>query len=178
MPMGGSLLQPGRNCWRIERAGKAAVIVDACDYYHVIREAMLQARHQILIVGWDFDPRIKLDRLGDCDNSETLGSFLLNLAKTKPQVKIDILKWNIGALKTLFRGSAIWWVARLARTKAIRFKLDSAHPPGCSHHQKIVVIDDVFAICGGIDMTADRWDRPAHADDDPERVRPDGEPYG
>lgn len=172
------LFEPGRNCWRIERAGRAAVIVDACDYYHVIRQAMLEARHQILIVGWDFDPRIKLDRLGDCDEDETLGSFLLDLARTRPQVKIDILKWNIGALKTLFRGRAIYWIARLAGTRAIRFKLDSAHPPGCSHHQKIVVIDDVFAICGGIDMTADRWDRPAHADHDPERVRPNGQCYG
>ena len=81
-------------------------------------------------------------------------------------------------MKTLFRGSAIAWVARLAATRAIQFKLDSAHPPGCSHHQKIVVIDDCFAICGGIDMTGDRWDRPAHADDDPGRVRPNGKPYG
>ena len=176
--MGEPLFEPGRNCWRIERAGKAGVIVDACDYYHVVREAMLQARHQILIIGWDFDPRIKLDRLDDGNCEESLGGFLLALAKEKPEVRIDILKWNFGALKTLFRGSAILWIARLARTKAIRFKLDSAHPPGCSHHQKIVVIDDVFAICGGIDMTGDRWDRPAHADHDPHRVRPNGDPYG
>ena len=176
--MAGSLFKPGRNSWRVERAGKAAVIVDACDYYHVIREAMLEARHHILIVGWDFDPRIKLDRLDKRNCEETLGGFLLALAKDKPDVRIDILKWNVGALKTLFRGSAILWIARLAKTKAIRFKLDSAHPPGCSHHQKIVVIDDIFAICGGIDMTGDRWDRPAHADDDPHRLRPNGEPYG
>ncbi len=52
------------------------------------------------------------------------------------------------------------------------------HPAGCSHHQKIVVIDDSFAICGGIDMTGDRWDRPAHEDGDPDRVRPNGKPYG
>ena len=176
--MGKSLFEPGDNSWRIERAGRAALIVDACDYYHVVREAMLQARHQILIIGWDFDPRIKLDRLDENNCEETLGGFLLALAKEKPNVRIDILKWNFGALKTLFRGSAILWIARLAHTRAIRFKLDSAHPPGCSHHQKIVVIDDVFAICGGIDMTGDRWDRPGHADHDPHRVRPNGDPYG
>ena len=172
------LFEAGRNCWRIERAGRAAVIVDACDYYHAIRDAMLQARHNILIVGWDFDPRIKLDRLDVRDDQQTLGGFLLGLAKDRSDLSIAILKWDVGALKTLFRGSAILWVARLALTKAIRFKLDSAHPPGCSHHQKIVVIDDCFAICGGIDMTGDRWDRPAHADHDPHRIRPNGKPYG
>ena len=172
------LFDPGRNCWRIERADKAAVIIDACDYYRVIRQAMLQATQQILIIGWDFDPRIKLDRTEDANRDETLGAFLLHLAKTKPHVEIRILKWDFGALKTLFRGSAIFWVIRLAMQKAIRFKLDGAHPRGCSHHQKIVVIDDRFAICGGIDMTGDRWDRSAHEDGDPDRVRPNGRPYG
>ncbi|HET9335796.1 MAG TPA: phospholipase D-like domain-containing protein, partial [Sphingomicrobium sp.] len=126
-----------------------------------------------------FDPRIKLDRRDKgAEGEETLGGFLLKLAKKKPHIEIAILKWNFGALKTLFRGSAIAWVARLAATRAIKFKLDSAHPPGCSHHQKIVVIDDCFAVCGGIDMTGDRWDRPAHADHDPNRIRPNGDPYG
>ena len=172
------LFEPGRNCWRIERADQAAVIIDACDYYRVIRQAMLQAQRRILIIGWDFDPRIKLDRTEDSNRDETLGRFLLDLAKARPQVEIRILKWNFGALKTLFRGSAMLWVARLAFQKSIKFKLDGVHPAGCSHHQKIVVIDDSFAICGGIDMTGDRWDRPAHADGDPERTRPNGKLYG
>jgi phosphatidylserine/phosphatidylglycerophosphate/cardiolipin synthase-like enzyme len=169
------LLEPGRNCWRIEQAGRAAVIVDACDYYRFIRQAMVEARHRILIIGWDFDPRIILDRT---NSDQSLGDFLLELARTKPNVPIKILSWRVGALKMAFRGRAMLWLARLAWTKAIRFVMDGAHPPGCSHHQKIVVIDDCFAVCGGIDMTADRWDRPAHADDDPDRVRPGGQPYG
>jgi phosphatidylserine/phosphatidylglycerophosphate/cardiolipin synthase-like enzyme len=49
---------------------------------------------------------------------------------------------------------------------------------GCSHHQKIVVIDDEFAVCGGIDMTSDRWDTRAHVHQDPRRKRPNGKPYG
>jgi phosphatidylserine/phosphatidylglycerophosphate/cardiolipin synthase-like enzyme len=45
---------------------------------------------------------------------------------------------------------------------------------GCSHHQKIVVIDDRFAACGGIDMTSDRWDTPEHLEADPRRRKPYG----
>ena len=172
------LFKPGDNCWRIERAERAAVIIDACDYYRVIRQAMLEARRQILIIGWDFDPRIKLDRTDEGNEEETLGSFLLDLAKDNPKLDIRILKWDFGALKTLFRGSAMLWIARLAFQENIQFKLDGMHPTGCSHHQKIVVIDDSFAVCGGIDMTGDRWDRPAHEDNDPDRVRPNGKRYG
>ncbi len=39
-----SLLEPGRNCWRIERADRAALIVDAADYFQLARQAMLRAR--------------------------------------------------------------------------------------------------------------------------------------
>ena len=170
-----SLLEPGRNCWRIEQAGRAAVIVDACDYYRIIRQMMCKASRRIMIIGWDFDPRIQLDRT---ERDESLGDFLLALAREKPEVDIRILKWDLGALKLLFRGRALGWLARLAWQKSIRFTLDHAHPAGCSHHQKIVVIDDSFAICGGIDMTGDRWDKPAHADEEPGRVRPNGKPYG
>src|SRR3546814_4831852 len=37
---------------------------------------------------------------------------------------------------------------------------------------------DALAFCGGIDMTADRWDTSAHLDDDPRRRRPSGRCYG
>jgi phosphatidylserine/phosphatidylglycerophosphate/cardiolipin synthase-like enzyme len=40
------------------------------------------------------------------------------------------------------------------------------------------VIDNTVAFCGGIDMTLDRWDTSAHADDEPRRVEPNGAPYG
>ena len=94
----GQLFEEGRNCWRVVPANRAAVIVDACDYYRVIRQAMLEAKHRILIIGWDFDPRIVLDRT---ERGETLGQFLLDLARDKPQLAIRILKWDLGAINSL-----------------------------------------------------------------------------
>jgi hypothetical protein len=41
------LLEPGRNCWRIEQAERAAVIIDACDYYRIIRQMMSRAERRI-----------------------------------------------------------------------------------------------------------------------------------
>lgn len=40
----------------------------------------------------------------------------------------------------------------------IDFKFDGVYLFGCSYYQKIVVIDDCFVVCGGIDMMFDCWD--------------------
>ncbi len=52
----------------------------------------------------------------------------------------------------------------------------SAHL-GSSQHQKVVVIDDKIAFCGGIDPGKHRWDSSEHAPDDQRRIDPDNELY-
>ena len=166
------MLEPGRNCWRIARADRAALIVDACDYFRLARQAMMEARSQILMIGWDFDTRISLDPGAEGDVPEQLGPFLSWLSHHRRDLSIHILKWDIGAIKLLGRGSTVFRLVRWAADKQIHFKLDGAHPLGASHHQKILVIDDTLAFCGGIDMTADRWDTRGHCDEDARRKRP------
>jgi phosphatidylserine/phosphatidylglycerophosphate/cardiolipin synthase-like enzyme len=166
------MLQPGRNCWRIERAQRASLIVDAADYFRLARQAMLKARSQIMLIGWDFDTRIGLDT-GETDEAPTeLGAFLTWLPKKTPGLQIHILKWDVGAIKLLGRGTTIFRLARWAASDNIHFKLDGVHPVGASHHHKIAVIDDQLAFCGGIDMAGDRWDTREHRDKDPRRRRP------
>jgi phospholipase D1/2 len=43
------LLVPGRTCWRIERADRLALIVDAADYFRLAKAAMLKAQHSIML---------------------------------------------------------------------------------------------------------------------------------
>jgi phospholipase D1/2 len=148
------------------------VVVDAADYFRLARKAMLEAKSQILLVGWDFDTRIILDADADDGAPVKLGPLLSWLAKHRPQVSINILKWDLGAPKLLGRGTTILRLMRWAMTRQITFKLDGAHPKGASHHQKIVVVDDRLAFCGGIDMTASRWDTREHRDKDNGRRRP------
>ena len=59
----------------------------------------------------------------------------------------------------------------------MHFAVDGAHPTGAVHHQKIVVVDDAVAFCGGIDLTIGRWDTREHLPVDPRRNGP-GDPYG
>ncbi|KQT53048.1 MULTISPECIES: phospholipase D-like domain-containing protein [unclassified Aureimonas] len=173
-----SPLVPGRNCQRIERATRASVIVDADDYFRFARAAMLKARRRIVLIGWDFDGRITLGRGGGKDEApEKVGDFIYWLARNRPELEVYLLRWDLGALKTLTRGSTIFTVLKWMSHPRIHTKLDGAHPFAGSHHQKIVVIDDSFAFCGGIDMTEDRWDTRQHVHEDDRRRRPNGTRY-
>jgi len=173
-------LTPGSNCWRVEAATRAALVVDADAYFRVVREAMLKAERRIMLIGWDFDARIRIGEPGpDGDGApETIGDFILWLADRRPDLDIFLLRWDFGAIKALFRGITPLTLLRWWRHPRIHVKLDAIHPPGASHHQKIVAIDDCFAFCGGIDITARRWDTRDHEDADPRRIGSDGKPYG
>ena len=169
--MATTLLEPGRNCWRIERADRAALIVDADAYFAAAREAMRGAKRRIMLIGWDFDARI---RVGDAKDGApaTIGDFILWLVKRRPELEVYLLRWDFGAIKSMFRGTTPFTLMRWWRHGRIHVKLDAMHPPGASHHQKIVVIDDCVAFCGGIDMTGSRWDTREHRDKEPGRRRP------
>lgn len=183
MPAGSEdslLLEPGRNCWRVAQASRLSVIVDAEDYFRIARTAMLNARKQVLLIGWDFDARILLTRDDPPDHPEApreVGAFITWLARRTPGLQVHILRWDLGALAALLHGRTLATLIRWKLAKRIHVKLDSTHPPGASHHQKIVVIDDCLAFCGGIDMTRGRWDTRGHRDDDPGRTDPDGSRY-
>lgn len=171
------MLSPRDNCWRIESGAKASIIIDAEEYFRVARDAMLNAKRRVMLVGWDFDARITLVDDSADEGPTRLGPFITWLADRNPDLEFYLLRWDVGAIKSLFRGSTPFTVLNWMRRKNIHTKLDGAHPTGASHHQKIVVIDDCFAFCGGIDMTGDRWDTHLHRDDEPGRRRPNGKPY-
>ncbi len=166
------MLKPGRDCWKIAQAQRAALIVDAADYFEHARNAMLQAQSQIFLIGWDFDTRIDLARRGASDNAPTvLGPLLSHLATTRPDLKIYVIAWDQGLISVPGRGTT---ALRLLKWKwdGVAIKWDSTHPLNASHHQKILAIDDSLAFCGGIDITAERWDTREHGDDEPGRKRP------
>jgi len=165
--------------WRFARATRAHLVIDGADYFMYMRNAMLRARQRILLIGWDFDTRILI---GDGRrwwnlprrriSPAKLGSFVVWLANRRRNLEVRVLKWNFGLFKAVFRGTMVFDLLRWLRHPRITFKLDSAHPLGCSHHQKIVVIDDKVAACGGIDMAAERWDTSSHLENDRRRRLP------
>jgi phosphatidylserine/phosphatidylglycerophosphate/cardiolipin synthase-like enzyme len=165
--------------WRVAEATRMSVIVDAEAYFRHARTAMLQARRRIMLIGWDFDARIHLVQgaVGQGE-PETVGEFIYWLVERNPELEVFLLRWDVGAIKSIFRGTNFITLLKWMRHPRIHTRLDSFHPTGASHHQKIVVIDDCLAFCGGIDMTGERWDTRGHHDDDPRRAAPNGKPYG
>ena len=90
-----------------------------------------------------------------------------------PDLDIYLLKWSGGAL--IAPGGAIpALMIKLMSPEQIHLAFDGRHPIGACHHQKIAVIDDSLAFCGGIDMTEGRWDTREHKDDDPRRTSASG----
>jgi phosphatidylserine/phosphatidylglycerophosphate/cardiolipin synthase-like enzyme len=171
--------------WRFAMATRVRVIVDAEAYFDLMQQAMTKARQRILLIGWDFDTRIHLTRGRRWwqkgwkrQYPSRLGSFIPWLTRHCATVEVRILKWGIGSLEIVTRGAMMLDLIRWLPHRRIDLEFDSAHPLGCSHHQKIAVIDDALAVCGGIDMTDRRWDTRAHLERDSRRRRLGGPRYG
>jgi phosphatidylserine/phosphatidylglycerophosphate/cardiolipin synthase-like enzyme len=172
-----SILEPGRNCWRIEQAERAAALVDAASYFSCLDRVLSMARRSILIVGWDFDARIKL-RPDAGEDAPPLGDLLRSLVEAKPGLEIRILVWSIATLHAPGETLPLLIGAPWQDHPRIHLRLDREHPIYAAHHQKVVCIDDCLAFAGGIDLTVRRWDTQRHDADDPARLNPEGSPYG
>lgn len=155
---------------RAARADRMAVVVDADAYFRALRRAMLLARRRIMLIGWDFDARVPLDAAERLPGEPaTVGGLIRWLVDRRPDLEVYLLRWDLGAVRTLFRGATAFTLLRWLAHPRIHARLDGHHPTGASHHQKIVVVDDCAAFCGGIDVTGERWDTPLHRDDEPRR---------
>jgi len=178
---GDRLLIPGSTCWRLERAERFAFIVDAADYFLHTKAAMVRAKHRILLIGWDFDSRTVFEPGGKTvPGYNELGPFLRSLVRRRPSLEVYVLRSNLRllpAFEGFWEGVTPVSVMNRFSSERLHFAIDGAHPTGAVHHQKIVVVDDAVAFCGGIDFTVDRWDTPEHLDENRLR-RALGEPHG
>ncbi|WP_062472749.1 MULTISPECIES: phospholipase D-like domain-containing protein [unclassified Rhizobium] len=170
-----TILAEGETCWRIARADRLSVIVDAEAFFRHARQAMLKAKTSIVLIGWDFDTRIDLVPGKSTDGTpDKLGRFFNWLAKRNDALNIRILKWDMGLFASLVRGETPVYMLGWLFSDRVSLKLDSAHPAMSAHHMKLLIIDDAVAFCGGIDMTVGRWDTTDHLEKDKRRRSPLG----
>ena len=165
------LLQAGMTCWRVERAHRLGLFIDMEEYFVAAREAMKAARRSIHALNWAFDPDtlFEPDANGDGPPQDRFGPFLRDLAQANPKLDVRILCWRsalpVAASQNFFPHRA----RRCFRNTPVKFRLDGSVPFGASHHQKMIIVDDRVAFCGGGDIGPDRWDTVQHKDDDPRR---------
>ena len=171
----------GQTCWRIGRAERAAVLIDGGAYFGALREALLKAQHSVFIVGWDIDSRVEiLDEKRDRSDGapSRLGDLLAHLVEQRPDLQVHLLLWDYSVIYATDREPLPAVNLGWATPPQIQVCLDDVLPLGASHHQKLVVIDDAVAFCGGLDLTIGRWDTPEHRPAHPARRNPDEKPYG
>lgn len=174
---GYQILKPGYNCWQVAHARRVAFLIDAADYFRAFREAAARARHSILMVGWDIDSRVRLVRDGDPGLlPNTLCEFLNGVVSRPGGPHAYVLTWDFAMLYALDREWLPIYKLDWRTHRRLHFRMDGKHPPGGSHHQKIVVVDDGLAFAGGLDLTKARWDTPEHRPDDPRRIDVAGTP--
>jgi phosphatidylserine/phosphatidylglycerophosphate/cardiolipin synthase-like enzyme len=167
------LLQAKSTCWRVERADRAALMIDMADYLVAAKAALLRARSTIHLLKWAFDPDTRLDPEpgGGGPGDDRIGPFLKMLARARPELDVRVLCWQsalpIAATQRFFPHRAKACFAG----SPVRFLLDATVPSGACHHQKMIIIDDQLAFCGGGDIGPDRWDTTEHLDDDPRRTK-------
>lgn len=171
------ILEPGRNCWRLEPAERVAFLIDGEAYFAALHEALQQARSSAFLLTWDIYSSLCLVPAGarQAPACPPLRDLLDGLAARQPQLQVFMLNWDFSLL--LGRGRE--WLLRYkldwATHERVHFRLDHWFPLGASHHEKIAVIDDALAFVGGLDPARGRWDTPAHRLDDPRRLAADGQ---
>jgi phosphatidylserine/phosphatidylglycerophosphate/cardiolipin synthase-like enzyme len=170
------LLRANDTCWRTPSAGRVKLLVDGQAYYRTLLLGLSAARRSIHLLGWSFDPRTELTP--DAAAANPVGAALIAVARAKPSLDVRLLAWRsalpISATQGFFPHRAKAWF----KGSPVRFELDDAVPLGACHHQKVVVLDDALAFVGSADVACDRWDTPAHLDEDPRRHTPGGGAHG
>ena len=166
------LLVPGLTCWRTDKAPRAALLIDMEDYFDAAMDAMSRAKHSVHLLNWAFVANTLFHPQpgGAGKDSDRIGNFLVALAKN-PAIDVRVLCWK-SAMPVAATQHFFPFMDRkaFAGTK-VKFVLDGKLPVGACHHQKMIVIDDAIAFCGGGDIGPDRWDTPEHLDDNPRREK-------
>lgn len=173
------LLIEGDTCWRRVHATRAAVLIDAASYFAALRASLLAAERCVFLLGWELHSRTRLE--GDSRPNDgapvELGALLRWLLKRRSGLELRILLWNHPVVYAISRELFPRWIFGTRTPAGAEIVLDSHLPVGASHHEKLVVIDDVVAYCGGVDLTVRRWDIAAHHPAEPRRRDPGRRPY-
>lgn len=172
------MLRPNHNCWRVAHADRFRLLVDGDDFFRAVRQAIVNARHSLFIVGWDIDSELRLIPGGAADGfPEPLNALLHAAVVANPQLRIYILSWDFSMLYAMEREWRPVYQLGWQPHRRIVFGLDGNHPLGGAHHQKIIVVDDALAFVGGMDLTRARWDTSDHTPDSPLRQDSSGATY-
>jgi phosphatidylserine/phosphatidylglycerophosphate/cardiolipin synthase-like enzyme len=149
------------------RGNSLELLVDGETALPRFAEALLAARSEVTIAGWEVTPEFALTRSGP---RLVLRDVLAELAERMP---VRVLLWAGAPLPVFrpWRADVLAIRRKLTADTQIRVALDSRERPLHTHHEKLIVIDGELAFVGGIDLTDDPLDRFDSSDHPYRRVR-------
>lgn len=168
-----------KHSWRSSHVVRGGVAYSGQEYFRAFREAVRAAEHEVILLAWDLCETVEMIRNPEDDDGypSKLSEFLIAMLEEKPELRIRILLWDFSVIYAAERE----WLpfTNLWQSDHPRLDLvsDDSVPMGASHHQKLVIIDGVLALTGGLDLAAWRWDSVAHKADDERRISHEGKPY-
>jgi len=141
-------------------------------YFDAAMDAMSRARHCVHLLNWAFEANTLFHPQagGSGPDSDRIGNFLIALAKN-PDIDVRVLCWKSAMPVAATQHFFPFMDRKVFAGTDVKFVLDGKLPIGACHHQKMIVIDDALAFCGGGDIGPDRWDTPEHLDDNPRREK-------
>ena len=166
------LLREGVTSWQTRPATRAALLIDMEAYFDAAMDAMRRAKHCVHLLNWAFEANTQFhpEPGGGGAKSDRFGAFLIELAKN-PELDVRLLCWKSAMPVAATQHFFPFVDRRVFAGTNVKFVLDGKLPIGACHHQKMIVIDDAIAFCGGGDIGPDRWDTPEHLDDNPRREK-------
>ena len=169
-----SLLQ-GPGIWRTAVANRLTPLMENDVYFAALASALEKAEKSVLVLGWQFDPRTRLDPESPQDERRfEIGERLKAMVRTRPDLEVRLLIWRSPILIAASQGFYPHKALRVFNKRMVHLELEGVGLLGACHHQKVVVIDDKVAFCGGGDVSVDRWDEAGHFSGDPRRCMPSG----
>lgn len=153
--------------------GESGLLIDGHDYFLALHRAASQARHHLLLLGWQFDSDFRLLRGEEAERAphpSELVRFLSSLCEARPELRVYILAWDYSVFYALEREWLQRYIFEWKTSDRVHFAFDGRLPKGAAQHQKLVVVDGVLAFTGGIDVACGRWDDRRHLPENPLRV--------
>ncbi|KAL1919177.1 uncharacterized protein VTP21DRAFT_2559 [Calcarisporiella thermophila] len=151
----------------VRKYAAAEWLVDGRDYMWRVSRAIAMAKESIYIEDWFLSPEIYLRRPATKFPEWRLDRLLKR--KAEQGVKIFVVLYReIAKATPLFSSHAKEVLLGLHKNVHVQ-----RHPFGTNrrtyyyaHHEKLVVVDNVIAFIGGLDLCFGRWDSPQHVMED------------
>lgn len=156
----------GSNCsWEFNN--HVIPLIDGNSAFSSMAKAIRDAKSCVYIAGWSITLGLPMER-DKYGGNTTLGDLLIRCADRG--VDVYLMAWRGSALSVGSELLEPWKTSLSDKHRKHIFIATPTNPEmgkmkdvsSMSHHQKIVVIDDMCAFIGGLDVTTNRWDLNSH----------------